>query len=139
MFAAAPGPEVLLILFVAVFAFSILLLLIKRYRRCPSNKVLVVYGKVTGQQAAKCVLCVVIHAHPATLLEKTRDLVPGRGERVIRCRMPGEEGVEQHVFLNVLLLGAIGDQGQRTVIVGEAVEIQVLRQHHRVAVQVSCN
>ncbi len=55
MFAAAPGPEVLLILFVAVFAFSILLLLIKRYRRCPSNKVLVVYGKVTGAQAAKCV------------------------------------------------------------------------------------
>jgi len=46
---------VLLVIFIVVFAFSILLLLVKRYRRCPSNKVLVVYGKVTGQHAAKTV------------------------------------------------------------------------------------
>ena len=48
-------PTVLLIVFIAVLLFSFLLLLIKRYRRCPSNKVLVVYGKVAGAQAAKCV------------------------------------------------------------------------------------
>ena len=41
-------PTVLLILFVAIFSFSILLLLIKRYKRCPSNKILVIYGKVGG-------------------------------------------------------------------------------------------
>jgi flotillin len=55
MLAAEWDPAVMLILFVVVFSVSILLLLIKRYRRCPSNKVLVVYGKVAGQQAAKCV------------------------------------------------------------------------------------
>jgi flotillin len=38
---------VLLILFV-------LTMLTRQYRRCPSNRVLVVYGKVAGQRAAKC-------------------------------------------------------------------------------------
>jgi flotillin len=52
---AQPDPAVLLVVFVAVIFFSFLLLLIKRYRRCPSNKVLVVYGKVIGQQPAKCI------------------------------------------------------------------------------------
>ncbi len=34
--------------------FSFILLVIKRYRRCPSNQILVVYGKVGGGQSAKC-------------------------------------------------------------------------------------
>ncbi|MCO4764502.1 MAG: flotillin family protein, partial [Myxococcales bacterium] len=34
--------------------FSFVLLVIKRYRRCPSNQVLVVYGKVGGGQSARC-------------------------------------------------------------------------------------
>ena len=37
----------MLIVFIVVF-------IIKRYRRCPSNRVLVVFGKVGGQRAAKC-------------------------------------------------------------------------------------
>ena len=37
----------LLFLFVAVF-------IVKQYKRCPSNQVLVVFGKVRGRQAAKC-------------------------------------------------------------------------------------
>src|SRR5207248_5139967 len=35
--------------------FGLLLLLIKRYKRCPSNRVLVIYGKTAGGNAAKCV------------------------------------------------------------------------------------
>lgn len=30
-------------------------MLVRQYRRCPSNRVLVVYGKVAGQRAAKCI------------------------------------------------------------------------------------
>ena len=55
MLAQGLDPSVLLILFIAVLSFSFLLLLIKRYRRCPSNKVLVVYGKVGGGGASKCI------------------------------------------------------------------------------------
>ena len=33
---------------------SFVLLVFKRYRRCPSNQILVVYGKVGGGQSAKC-------------------------------------------------------------------------------------
>ncbi len=39
-------PVLLLLFFVTI--------LVRQYRRCPSNKVLVVYGKVKGQRAARC-------------------------------------------------------------------------------------
>ena len=39
---------VLLVLFFVTF-------LARQYRRCPSNRILVIYGKVTGQRAAKCI------------------------------------------------------------------------------------
>jgi flotillin len=45
---------VLLIVVAVIVLFSFVLLLSKRYRRCPSNQVLVVYGKVAGGQSAKC-------------------------------------------------------------------------------------
>src|SRR5688572_26653320 len=45
----------LIVVFAVVMLFSFLLLLIKRYKRCPSNKILVVYGKVGGGGAAKCI------------------------------------------------------------------------------------
>ena len=37
-----------------LFIFSITLFLAKLYKRCPSNKVLVVYGKVGEKQAVQC-------------------------------------------------------------------------------------
>jgi flotillin len=39
----------------AVVGFGVLMLVVKRYKRCPSNRVLVVYGKTGGGNAAKCV------------------------------------------------------------------------------------
>lgn len=45
---------------IAVIAVPVLLflflvtMLVRQYRRCPSNRILVIYGKVTGQRAAKC-------------------------------------------------------------------------------------
>ena len=50
-----PEPTVLLVVFCALVVFSFLILLIKRYKRCPSNKILVVYGKVGGGGASKCI------------------------------------------------------------------------------------
>jgi flotillin len=38
-----------------LFIFIILIVLIKRYKRCPSDRILVVYGKVGGGQSAKCI------------------------------------------------------------------------------------
>ncbi|AWM40904.1 Inner membrane protein YqiK [Gemmata obscuriglobus] len=35
--------------------FGLLMLVAKRYKRCPSNRVLVIYGKTGGGNAAKCV------------------------------------------------------------------------------------
>ena len=34
---------------------SLLIFMVKRYRRCPSNRVLVVYGKVGGAKTARCI------------------------------------------------------------------------------------
>src|SRR5262245_21566094 len=39
----------------AFIVFIFLMLLVNRYRRCPSNRVLVIYGRGTGLNAAKCV------------------------------------------------------------------------------------
>jgi flotillin len=39
----------------AVVVFGMLLFVAKRYKRCPSNRVLVIYGKTAGGNAAKCV------------------------------------------------------------------------------------
>jgi flotillin len=39
----------------AVVAFGMLMFIAKRYKRCPSNRVLVIYGKTAGGNAARCV------------------------------------------------------------------------------------
>ncbi|WP_431133401.1 flotillin family protein [Psychroserpens mesophilus] len=46
-------PIVIVIAVLIVFVF--LIILIKRYKRCPSDRILVVYGKVGGGQSAKCI------------------------------------------------------------------------------------
>jgi flotillin len=48
------GPMMAGIIFVVVFLFVFIILIARRYKRCPSNKVLVIYGKVKGQHASKC-------------------------------------------------------------------------------------
>jgi flotillin len=45
----------LLALFVAIMFFSFAILLAKRYKRCPSNCILVIYGKVGRGDSAKCI------------------------------------------------------------------------------------
>ncbi|MCD2258016.1 flotillin family protein [Psychroserpens luteolus] len=46
-------PIVIVAAILIVFVF--LIILIKRYKRCPSDRILVVYGKVGGGQSAKCI------------------------------------------------------------------------------------
>ncbi len=49
------NPFLTAILIAAVLVlFGFVMLVIKRYRRCPSNKILVIYGKIRQGQAAKC-------------------------------------------------------------------------------------
>ena len=38
-----------------LFIFVFFIVLIRRYKRCPSDRILVVYGKVGGGQSAKCI------------------------------------------------------------------------------------
>ena len=45
----------MLIIFVVLFILLTLIILIKRYKRCPSDRILVVYGKVGGGKSAKCI------------------------------------------------------------------------------------
>src|SRR5829696_8312933 len=39
----------------AILLFSVLVLFVSRYKRCPANRVLVISGRVGGDQAAKCI------------------------------------------------------------------------------------
>lgn len=46
--------SIILIAVIVLVVLSVIILVIKRYKRCPSNRILVIYGKVSGQQAARC-------------------------------------------------------------------------------------
>ena len=45
----------LLIVFVVLVLFSLFIMVVKRFKRCPSNRVLVKYGKVGGGDTARCI------------------------------------------------------------------------------------
>ena len=48
------SPTILLTGFIVFVALTVFMLIVTRYKRCPSDKILVIYGK-TGQGSAKCV------------------------------------------------------------------------------------
>jgi len=50
----SPGPLMLVVSVVLLVAFF-LAILVSQYKRCPSNRILVVYGKVGGERAARCI------------------------------------------------------------------------------------
>jgi len=51
----AEVPTALILIFILVIiGFGTLMFIASRYRRCPSDRVLVVYGKVGGQKSARC-------------------------------------------------------------------------------------
>lgn len=49
------GAPLLAIGFAILFFFIIIISFIRRYKRCPSDRILVVYGKVSGGNSAKCI------------------------------------------------------------------------------------
>ena len=109
-------------LFVALFVILTLFILIKRYKRCPSDRILVVYGKVGGGQSAKC-----IHGGAAFIIPVIQDyefldltpmsievnLVNALSKQNIRVNVPSrftigvstEPGVMQNAAERLLGLG----------------------------------
>src|SRR5512136_1879661 len=55
----AAGPEFIsgmaFIIVPVLILFFFLIFLVKQYKRCPSNRILVVYGRVAEARAAKCI------------------------------------------------------------------------------------
>ncbi|MEM9679154.1 MAG: SPFH domain-containing protein [Bacteroidota bacterium] len=114
------GPMALI--FGVLFIFLILIVLIKRYKRCPSDRILVVYGKVGGGQSAKC-----IHGGAAFIMPVIQDyefldltpisievnLVNALSKQNIRVNVPSrftigvstEPGVMQNAAERLLGLG----------------------------------
>jgi flotillin len=136
--AQSPEPWTLaLIIFGALFAFSFLLLLVTRYKRCPSNKILVVYGKVGGGQASKCLhgggafVIPLIQDYDFLDLEPVQIEIPLRGAlsaENIRVNVPSvftvAIGTEPAVMQNaaIRLLGLKPDQAEaqaRDIIFGQ--------------------
>lgn len=112
----------MLLIFVALFIIVTLLILVKRYKRCPSDRILVVYGKVGGGQSAKC-----IHGGAAFIIPVIQDfefleltpisievnLVNALSKQNIRVNVPSrftigistEPGVMQNAAERLLGLG----------------------------------
>ena len=51
---ASPGPLMLVVSIILIFSFF-LAILVLQFKRCPSNRVLVVFGKIAGERAARCI------------------------------------------------------------------------------------
>jgi len=62
--------------FVAFVAVLLFVFFISRYRRCPSDKILVVYGKTKGEQSAKCYAGGAAFVWPVIQDYKYLDLTP---------------------------------------------------------------
>ncbi|WP_138432342.1 flotillin family protein [Winogradskyella algicola] len=114
------GP--MLLIFVTLFIVLTLIILIKRYKRCPSDRILVVYGKVGGGKSAKC-----IHGGAAFIMPVIQDyeyldltpisievnLVNALSKQNIRVNVPSrftigvstEPGVMQNAAERLLGLG----------------------------------
>jgi len=105
-----------------LFIFLFFIVLVRRYKRCPSDRILVVYGKVGGGQSAKC-----IHGGAAFILPVIQDyefldltpisievnLVNALSKQNIRVNVPSrftigistEPGVMQNAAERLLGLG----------------------------------
>jgi flotillin len=72
-------------LFIAIVLFSFVSLLSSRFKRCPSNRVLVIYGRAGGGQAVKCIhggatfVWPLIQDHAYLNLEPSQIEIPLRG------------------------------------------------------------
>src|ERR1700722_11527399 len=82
---------------VAVVFFSFMLLLVNRYKRCPSNRILVIFGKVGGGNTSRCIhggaafVMPLIHDHAYLNLEPMQIEVPLKGAlsiETIRVNVP---------------------------------------------------
>lgn len=124
LFAQDSGTLVILaiaVIFVAMLFLGFVLLLLKQYKRCPSNRLLVIYGKGTGKaQAAKVVhggaafVWPLIQDYAYLLLDPMQIEIPLRGAlsiENIRVNVPSVFTVavstDSHVMQNaaVRLLG----------------------------------
>ncbi|MBN2578933.1 MAG: flotillin family protein [Pirellulales bacterium] len=74
----------IIIVLLVLMVFTIFMLAAKRYKRCPSNRVLVIYGK-TGHESAKCIhggakfIWPLIHDYAWLSLEPMQIEIPLRG------------------------------------------------------------
>jgi flotillin len=112
---------------VAVVFLSFVLLLVKRYKRCPSNRILVIYGKVGGGNTARCIhggaafVMPMIQDHAYLNLEPMQIEVPLKGAlsiENIRVNVPSvftvAIGTEPEVMQNaaIRLLGLTAQEIQ---------------------------
>jgi flotillin len=50
------GPLIAFAIIAIVFlSFTFVMILVTRYKKCPSDKIMVIYGRTTGKQAARCI------------------------------------------------------------------------------------
>jgi flotillin len=85
-----------LIIFVGVLFLSFMVLLVRRYKRCPSNRILVIFGKVGGGNTSRC-----IHGGAAFILPLVQDYAWLSLDPIqIECNLKGALSIE-NIRVNV--------------------------------------
>jgi flotillin len=130
------SPGWILTIILGVVAFGVVMFFFSRYRRCPSNKILIIYGK-TGAGAAKCVhggaafIWPLIQAHDYLDLEPfvvPIDLSNALSQENIRVSVPttvtaaisNQPGIMQNAAIRLLALTRAQIQSQaEDIILGQ--------------------
>ena len=130
------SPALILVIILGVVALGVVMFFFSRYRRCPSNKILVIYGK-TGAGAAKCVhggaafIWPLIQAHEYLELEPfvvPIDLSNALSQENIRVTVPttvtaaisNQPGIMQNAAIRLLGLTRAQIQSQaEDIILGQ--------------------
>src|SRR3982750_300616 len=107
----------------AVVLFGMLMFVAKRYKRCPSNRVLVIFGKTSSGNAAKCIhggaafVMPLIQDHAYLSLEPIKIDIPLKGAlsmENIRVNVPSVFTVAIGTDLETMQNAAIRLLGLRT-------------------------
>ncbi|MHC5069898.1 MAG: flotillin family protein, partial [Planctomycetota bacterium] len=114
----------LIVVAIVLFVFSLIIFVAKRYKRCPSNRILVIYGKTKHGQSAKCLhgggsfVWPIVQAYDFLSLDPVQIEVPLKGALSY-----------ENIRVNVPSVFTVAVGTERGLMTNAAVRLLGLKQH----------
>jgi len=100
------NPVVMIFVVIGLVLMGVMMFVAARYKRCPSNRILVVYGKVSGARAAKCVQNSaaerLLGLGEREIAAQARDIILGQTRLVIATLTIEQINQDRELFLDLV-------------------------------------